>query len=108
MIKNDALQSQAWWAPQIVPPKQAPNILVIITDDAGFGVPSTFGGVIPTPAMDRVAVGSDTLTGVNDADYLPPFPLTAKLNKVSIKVDRPQFTPADEKRLIEAASKAGD
>jgi arylsulfatase A-like enzyme len=38
-----------------VPPKQAPNVLLIITDDAGFGVPSTFGGVIPTPAMDRIA-----------------------------------------------------
>jgi arylsulfatase A-like enzyme len=55
MIKEDALSSKAWWAPRIVPPKQAPNILLIITDDAGFGVPSTFGGVIPTPAMDRVA-----------------------------------------------------
>jgi len=54
-IKNDALQSKAWWAPRIVPPKEAPNILLIITDDAGFGVPSTFGGVIPTPAMDRIA-----------------------------------------------------
>ncbi len=30
-------------------------MLVIITDDAGFGVPSTFGGVIPTPTLDRVA-----------------------------------------------------
>jgi hypothetical protein len=28
-------------------------VLLIITDDAGFGVPSTFGGVIPTPAMER-------------------------------------------------------
>ena len=55
VIKDDALQSKAWWAPRIVPPKQAPNVLLIITDDAGFGVPSTFGGVIPTPAMDRVA-----------------------------------------------------
>ena len=36
-------------------PRQAPNVLLIITDDAGFGVPSTFGGVIPTPTMDRVA-----------------------------------------------------
>ena len=34
-------------------------------------------------------IGSDTLTGVNDADYKPPFPLTAKLNKLTIKVDRP-------------------
>jgi arylsulfatase len=55
VIENDALQSKPWWAPRIVPPKDAPNVLLIITDDAGFGVPSTFGGVIPTPTMDRVA-----------------------------------------------------
>src|SRR5262245_7175452 len=55
VIRDDALQSKAWWAPRVVPPKGAPNVLLIITDDAGFGVPSTFGGVIPTPAMDRVA-----------------------------------------------------
>jgi arylsulfatase A-like enzyme len=55
VIKNGALQSKPWWAPRIVPPKQAPNVLLIITDDAGFGVPSTFGGVVPTPTMDRIA-----------------------------------------------------
>jgi arylsulfatase len=55
VIKDGALQSKAWWAPRVVPPKDAPNVLLIITDDAGFGVPSTFGGVIPTPAMDRLA-----------------------------------------------------
>src|SRR5438093_2007829 len=55
VIKNDALQSKPWWAPRIVPPKQASNILLIMTDDSGFGVPSTFGGVIPTPTMDRIA-----------------------------------------------------
>jgi len=47
-------------------------------------------------------IGSDTLTGVNDADYKPPFPLTAKLNKLTIKVDRPQLSPADIKQLEEA------
>jgi arylsulfatase A-like enzyme len=55
VIKNDALQSKPWWAPQVVPPKDAPNVLLIITDDAGFGVPSTFGGVIQTPTMDHIA-----------------------------------------------------
>ena len=55
VIKDDALQSKYWWAPRVVPPKAAPNVLLIITDDAGFGVPSTFGGVIPTPTMDRIA-----------------------------------------------------
>ena len=38
-----------------MPPKGAPNILLIMTDDVGFGAPSTFGGVIPTPALDRIA-----------------------------------------------------
>ena len=44
-------------------------------------------------------IGSDTLTGVNDADYQPPFPLNAKLNKLTIKVDRPQLSPEDIKKL---------
>ena len=55
VIKDDALFSKPWWPPRVVPPKGAPNILLIMTDDAGFGVSSTFGGVIPTPAMDRIA-----------------------------------------------------
>ncbi|MCV0369589.1 arylsulfatase [Filomicrobium sp.] len=55
IIKQDALKSKPWWPPRIAPPEGAPNVLLIITDDAGFGVPSTFGGVIPTPTMDRVA-----------------------------------------------------
>ncbi len=55
VIKDDALNSTRWWPPRIVPPRDAPNILLILTDDAGFGIPSTFGGVIPTPTMDRLA-----------------------------------------------------
>ena len=39
----------------MVPPKGAPNILLIMTDDVGFAAPSTFGGVIPTPSLDRIA-----------------------------------------------------
>src|SRR6185295_15996366 len=54
-IGLDAAQSKPYWPPQIVPPKGAPNILLIMTDDAGYGVSGTFGGVIPTPALDRVA-----------------------------------------------------
>jgi arylsulfatase len=36
---------------------------------------------------------------VNDADYKPPFPLTAKFSKLTIKVDRPQLSPEDIKKL---------
>jgi len=47
-------------------------------------------------------IGSDTLTGINDADYTPPFPLTAKLNKLTIKVDRPKLSAEDIKKLEQA------
>ena len=36
-------------------PKGAPNVLLILTDDVGFGASSTFGGPVPTPTMDRLA-----------------------------------------------------
>src|SRR5271157_4788559 len=54
-INLNALQSKAFWPPRVAPPKGAPNVLLIMTDDVGFGAPSTFGGVIPTPALDRIA-----------------------------------------------------
>jgi arylsulfatase len=55
VIQEDAKNSKSYWPPQVVPPKGAPNVLLIMTDDQGYGVTSTFGGVVPTPAMDRVA-----------------------------------------------------
>jgi arylsulfatase len=55
VIKESAKDSTPWWPPRVVPPKGAPNILLIMTDDQGYGVSGTFGGVIPTPAMDRIA-----------------------------------------------------
>ena len=55
VIKESAKDSKPWWPPRVVPPKGAPNILLIMTDDQGYGVSSTFGGVIPTPALDRIA-----------------------------------------------------
>ena len=55
VIKDTAPQSKPYWPARVVPPKGAPNVLLIMTDDSGFGVPSTFGGVIPTPALDRIA-----------------------------------------------------
>jgi arylsulfatase A-like enzyme len=54
-INLDALASTPYWQPRVVPPNGAPNILLILTDDVGFAAPSTFGGVIPTPTLDRIA-----------------------------------------------------
>ena len=55
VIKESVKDSTPWWQPRVVPPKGAPNILLIMTDDQGYGISSAFGGVIPTPALDRVA-----------------------------------------------------
>ena len=54
-INLNANDSKTWWPPNIVPPKGAPNILLIMTDDQGYGISGTFGGVIPTPTMDSIA-----------------------------------------------------
>ncbi|WP_217357272.1 arylsulfatase [Ruegeria atlantica] len=53
-------------------------------------------------------VGIDTLTGVNDDDYKPPFPLTATLEKLTIKIDRPQLSQADIQKLEDAMQRASD
>jgi arylsulfatase len=55
VIKEEAKDSKPYWPPRVVPPKGSPNVLLIMTDDQGYGISSTFGGVIPTPALDRVA-----------------------------------------------------
>src|SRR4029453_5456172 len=39
----------------VKPPAGAPNVLLILTDDTGFGHSSTFGGAAASPALDRVA-----------------------------------------------------
>lgn len=54
-INLNAKDSKVYWPPVVVPPKNAPNILLILTDDQGYGISSTFGGVIPTPTLDRIA-----------------------------------------------------
>jgi len=43
-IERNVGQSQPYWPARVVPPKGAPNILLIMTDDTGFDVSSTFGG----------------------------------------------------------------
>jgi arylsulfatase len=79
----------------------------------GTGTLKIDGKVVATKAMERTLpmslqwdesfdICSDTLTGVNDADYKSPFTLTAKLNKLTIKIDRPQLSPEDIKKLEQA------
>ena len=47
--------------PALIPPLRAPagapNVLVVLLDDEGYGQSGTFGGLIPTPTLDRLAAG---------------------------------------------------
>jgi arylsulfatase A-like enzyme len=71
-IERNVARSTPWWAPRIVPPKGAPNILLIMTDDTGFGVSSTFGGVIPSPTLDRIAASGLRYTNFNSTALCSP------------------------------------
>ena len=47
--------SKEWWAPVVKAPAGAPNVVVIVLDDVGFGASSAFGGLIHTPTLDSLA-----------------------------------------------------
>src|SRR5262245_2504136 len=47
--------STAAWPPLPAPPAGAPNVVIILLDDVGFGQVSTFGGPVPTPNLDKLA-----------------------------------------------------
>ncbi len=54
-IGRTAKESTPDFPKGITAPKGAPNVLLIMTDDVGFGASSTFGGPIPTPNFDKLA-----------------------------------------------------
>ena len=80
---------------------------------SGTGVLKVDGKEVANQKMERTLplilhwdenfdIGADTGTPVNEEDYQVPFRFTGKLNKLTLKVDRPKLTPADEKKLMEA------
>jgi arylsulfatase len=129
------LERIKWEAPEALPPGRhtvefdfkydglGPGTLAF-NNFSGVGRPGTGtlkvnGKAVATKTMPKTLpmilqwdesfdIGSDTLTGVNDADYKPPFALTAKLNKLTIKMDRPQLSPEDIKKLQGAMKAAAD
>jgi arylsulfatase len=80
---------------------------------SGTGVLKVDGREVAREKMERTLplilqwdetfdIGSDTGTPVEDRDYQVPFKLTAKLNKLTLKLDRPKLTPEDIKKLEKA------
>jgi arylsulfatase len=72
VIKEDVKDSTAWWPPRIVPPKGAPNVLLVQIDDSGFATSSTFGGVIPSPTLDKLAANGLRYTQMHNAALCSP------------------------------------
>ena len=77
---------------------------------SGTGVLKVDGKQVATQKMEHTLplilqwdetfdIGSDTGTPVDDKDYQVPFKFTGKLNKLILRLDRPQLTPADIKLL---------
>ena len=57
-VTNRTLQgSQPDWSQtrHVSPPAGAPNVLLVLIDDAGFGNPSTFGGPVNTPSFSGLS-----------------------------------------------------
>jgi arylsulfatase len=79
----------------------------------GTGTLKVDGKIVATKTMEKTLpmilqwdesfdIGSDTLTGVNDADYKPPFTFTGKINKITLTIDRPKLSPEDIAKLQQA------
>src|SRR5262252_4578081 len=54
-IAERAKESRPWIPSPPTPPAGAPNILMVMLDDVGFGASSTFGGPVNTPTFDALA-----------------------------------------------------
>src|SRR5512139_2534874 len=59
LITYDAKDPDTKYPPieQLRPPKGAPNVLIVLIDDAGFGSSSAFGGLCQTPTLEKLAAG---------------------------------------------------
>jgi arylsulfatase len=71
-IAPNLVNSQPGWPPAIMPPEGAPNVLLVLIDDAGFGSNSTFGGVVPTPTLDKLAKAGLRYTQMHNTALCSP------------------------------------
>ena len=57
-IARSYQDSQEWWADPVRPHPDAPNVIIFLLDDVGFAqLGQSFGGLIETPNIDRLAAG---------------------------------------------------
>ena len=97
VIKETLEGSKTWWPPRIVPPKGAPNVLLIMTDDQGYGVSRHLRRRHPDtdtrcagrgrPALHAIQLNRALLPDPGGAHYRPQPPL-GRLRRDHRAVDR--------------------
>lgn len=64
--------SEPWWDEPVAPPDGAPNILLVVLDDVGYGSLGCYGAEIETPAMDGLAAGGQRYTNFHVSPLCSP------------------------------------
>jgi len=72
VIQLNNSESTPYWPARVVAPEGAPNILLVLLDDVGYGASSTFGGVIPTPVLDSLAASGLRYTNFHSTALCSP------------------------------------
>jgi hypothetical protein len=86
VIGRKASESKPNFPKAVTAPKGAPNILLILTDDVGFGASSTFGGPIPTPSLDRSSAFA--MNGPAPLEQIPINPSHSQRGRRSLGIRR--------------------
>ncbi len=72
IIGDDWRESTPWWPPLPTPPAGAPNVLLVVLDDVGFGQLGCYGSDIETPTIDDLAAGGVRLTNFHTTALCSP------------------------------------
>ncbi|MEK6238189.1 MAG: arylsulfatase, partial [Planctomycetales bacterium] len=81
---------------EVTAPKSAPNVVIVLIDDIGFGGPSSFGGPIQTPTLDRLAKGGLSFNNFHTTALCSP-------TRVALKCGRNHHT-ANAGSIMETAT----
>jgi hypothetical protein len=111
VIKESAKDSTPSWPPRVVPPKGAPNVLLIMTDDQGHGVPGHKSMAHSIPIIvtntETFDIGLDTRTPV-DFTYEVPFRFTGTIDNLTYKLGPSRIFAEDQKTVARAIAIAHD
>lgn len=71
-IGHTLAESKEWWPAPVRPPQGAPNVLLVLLDDVGFGASTAFGGLISTPTFDSLAANGLRYTNFHTSAICAP------------------------------------